>query len=540
MAYVRADRRAPAQSAARKAYVRAAKLGSGGPVTLANPIAGRFPTLYQFTRTASAVYATNFSVEDFAAPANARTLYVAQTGGSNSNDGLTPATALATLAGLTGKVQAGDNVEIINLTSDWIIRNGWIASPGFPVLFSLRNRSTQYRLIIPGSSGTVHTWSANGTFANVAQAAATSASGVVDCTLKARNFRLDSGGSGYAVNDTITLNNGAVIRVLGVDGGAVRVWEYVLSPYLTVTATAATATSGSGTGITFVTAAADEPLMFATARRVTSLADCAAQRGTWFNDGTNTYLNPHDARTVTGSQVGIVIGSVSINGANQNTSLAGTMFIEGIDFILGQTPFASSFAGTTNRPNLAFSRCTFQGGRNNGLGLLAYWQVWADRCGAYFNGQDGWNLHNNGGPTQLGSSPTMLGTRIGAHGNGTINSTAASTSDNDFTLHEECSAILINAMLGGSDDRVLGNIDDTRIWMLGGYIGSAKTAMTGSFASTVDLTITAQAYLDGVTVGAVPASATAQTFNVGTGATLFYRNMTPVPTTTGAGSVAAY
>ena len=62
---------------------------------------------------------------------------------------------------------------------------------------------------------------------------------------------LASGGTGYAVNDTITMNNGAVVTVAAVSSGAVTSYTVTTTPTSSVTNPATqSSTSGSGTGAT--------------------------------------------------------------------------------------------------------------------------------------------------------------------------------------------------------------------------------------------------------------------------------------------------
>ncbi|MBY9062287.1 hypothetical protein K7957_05005 [Sphingomonas yunnanensis] len=443
---------------------------------------------------------------------------------------------------LTNKAQPGDTVRIINMTGDVVMRssNAWPAAPGFAGSVAIINETPQYRLLLAAaSSGTVNNWSQNATYPQVYQNARSAVpTTVVDGAVKAYAYRKLASGSGYAVNDTVTLSNGAIIKVLGVSSGAIRVWSVVTPASSLVTGTVTqTATSGSGSGVTFQSQS-NAPAMFATAAKAASLAACAATRGTWFDDGTNTYYNPADGRAVAASSPLIVLCANGRDGVPINTAGV-TQYFEGIDVIGGTGGIVSTYTGNGARAQIVLNGSSVQGTNSNGLGIVSNAQVYGYRAGIYNAGQDNWNWHNNGGTSVTGAGSTGLLNECVGFGAGTIGGTLASTSDNDFTAHEDCAVVLVNCVACGSDDRTVAFIDTSYLWMLGGFIGTSKTAATSQItSSSVDLSNQAIIWLDGVTVEA-PAGGDAEAYRINSG-TLNYRNVTPVPTTTGAGTVASY
>lgn len=513
--------------------------GGGGLALQSNPpsaLGWTWASGISFFKNGS-IYSSSFDITSLK-PAVTTTYYVDPTGGNDGNSGLTRALALKSLSVAIAKANV-DQIIIINLTADIVVRStlGWGAAAAPNRSFSVINETPQFRYINAGASGTVNNWTVNGTFPAVYQNARSSAGiGVVDCRLKAWPFRLDVAGTGYAVNDTVTLPNGAILKVLAIDGsGGIITYSYNLKPTSQVTGTMTqSATSGAGTGAQWVSIT-NAPAMFYVANKVASIAAVNAAPGSFFDDGTNVYYQPPDGAVLTGSQPKIVI-SVATDTLRMGSFSNLTIYLQDIDIVGGQRCFYASMASTNTGSRYALNHCSFQGaGTDNGMSILCTSTIYAKDCGAYFNTGDGYSFHSfEADGTTTGTSPkSFLDSCIG-QGNGTTGS--AGTSDNDFTAHDDSDNILLNCIACGSADRVMAYVNKCRSWIMGGFCGAA--AEVAASKESISVQSTAKMFIDGIRV--MPAASATEKYGITSGAFLYYRNMSPVPTTSGAGTIAAY
>jgi len=349
-------------------------------------------------------------------PAITVTYYVDPVNGLDANAGTSRGAALQNLATALAKVDA-DQIRIINLTGDYIART----TRGWNNVQPTRSLSVivegGYRFIsVQCASSVAVTWSVNGTYSNVYQTTISSANSANVTDLKTSSF----------------------VQYQDVNG------LLQTAPY---------------------------SRLYDTYQQVSSLALVAATPGSWFNDGTNTYVNPRDGRNLVGDTFMQPTGS-SNNGRFPSVNNL-TLYVQGIDFVGGR-PWYSFMLSTVTGTVAAFNNCSFQGaGGANGLNIASFQTVYCYRCFAGANYADGFNYHSNESDgTTPNTSPSFIEIECVAYGNGTTGS--AAVSDNASTCHDFANGIRLNGIYINSDDRVLADTNSAHTWNLGCYVGQAK------------------------------------------------------------------
>lgn len=370
-----------------------------------------------------------------------------------------------------------DQIEITGLTADYVALTSFAWNNVQPTRsLSVLNR-TGFRFIsMQVSSGTLPTWTVNGSFANVYQCARTAAnsSSVVDLLTSSTPQYVNQGGT--------TVN------------------------------------------------APNVPKRFRTLVNVASIAAVAATAGTWFNDATNTYVRSFDDRNLIGDTKMFPCATVN-NGRFPSVNNC-VIYVENVDFV-GGIPFRMLMASTVTGTVAAFNKCTFQGGggsATNGLNIACFGTVYSVNCGAYDNWLDGFSYHSNESDgTTVNTSPSCIEIGCCAVGNGLTGS--GGSSDNCSSAHDQTNLIRVNPVYITTADRSLIDIDNAQSWNLGGFIGQSVIGNTGGenivCGGGVAATTT-KMWLD--TVYAQPGSFNRWACIVasGGGATIFHSNSGPV------------
>lgn len=490
------------------------------------------------TRT-NGVLATNFNITSLV-PAITTTYYVDPINGSNANSGLTRLLPLKSLSTALAKSDV-DQIRIINNNSTFIAR----ASAGWNNVQASRSIS----VVNEGPGAFISAQSASSvpatftlTSGNTYQTALTSAnsSGVADASFATRPYCFVSGGIGYVVNDTITLPNGAVLTVGSVGTGGVLEAAAVTTRPKTLVAAGTmrqSSTSGVGLGATWNNIGG-VPLVYDVLILGTSSASVQATPGTWFNDGTNTYIQTLDSRNLIGD-TNIIIGNTTNNGRFGATVNNLTLYVSGIDFVCGSSPFLALTALAANTGTLAFLNCSFQGsgGTSNGYAMQGLLAVYSQNCGAYFNKSDGFNYHSfQSDGTTTGTSPSWIEIGNVSMGNGTTGSTGVS--DNASTSHDFCQGIRLNGIYCNSDDRVLAETNSAQTWNLGCTVGQAVKQQAGE--ETIAALLTSKMWID--TVVALPNGVNPSWISAQSATLNYYNSGTVVNAGTGeaTGTVQAY
>lgn len=249
---------------------------------------------------------------------------------------------------------------------------------------------------------------------------------------------------------------------------------------------------------------------------VGSTAAVASTPGTWFHDGTDLHVQAWNSRNLIGDALMAVCGQ----GNNMRVpSASRTVYVDGVDFV-GGIPLNYTGAGAVD-PLCVVLNSTFQGCHNqsgNGIFITGPGRFYIYRVGAGRNYRDQLNYHGNGfGDPKVFENEcwTGLGGYIG-------------TSDNASTSHENATILRLNGNYQMSLNRPIADILDTRVVMIGGRVGQARTVALAM--ECIAQQQTNKTWLDGVSI---EAGGNAQLM-IHVGATVYYRNM-PAPTRAGTG-----
>lgn len=378
---------------------------------------------FQIGRNIDGTIAQDLDFSQFI-PTPTKQYYVDPVNGSDAAAGTTGAPLLSLSVALAKSDV--DQIIIQGLTANFIARTtkGW--SNTQPTRSVSVLNPTGFRFISAVvASAAVPTWTVNGTYSNVYQA-----------TFSATNSQAVTDVSTSTVPTYVDPVTGATIQVTWV------------------------------------------PKRFKSLTLVASIAAVAATPYTWFNDGTNTYVNA--SRNIIGD--GNILVTANTNNGRFPATNSLTVYVDGIDFVGGR-PFyctvaeAAAITGTI----LVHKNCSFQGGGvSNGLSIEFNQLVYGYRSLAADNRNDGFNYHCPTAPTAAGLniSPKFVEIECCSIGNGAIGYT--SSSDNATTCHEYSRGIRINGAYINSDDRPIVDIDNTITWTLGGFGGQAFQTSAGN------------------------------------------------------------
>lgn len=440
-----------------------------------------------------------------------------------------------------------DQCKVINLTNHFIARTtrGWNnTQPTRNLSFVIEG---PWRFIaVDTASSVAPTWTLQSGSTYQTTIAAASSKTVVDFKYASRGFYQIAQGSGYAANDTVTLSNGAVLTVSGTGtGGTLTNWTVTTAPNtllanwatLPVGLLSITATSGTGTGAAFKTAPVTIPPIYGQLVNVASIAAVNATPGSWFNDATNTYVQTLDSRNLVGDTNVQPLANTN-NGRCPTSFTPFTLYIQGIDFVGGNTPLFCATTVSTNTGALALNNVSVQysaiitSAGPNGLSAVGLLNVYSVNSLAAYSSSDGFNYHSfQQDGTTPGTSPSALEIGNFAMGNGATGSTG--TSDNASTSHDFSNLIRVNGIYAQSDDAVVPDTNSAMSWNLGNIVGSSHTIA----AVSVDMSalVTSKQWWDTLTLAP---TANTQT-NVDPGAFAFFTHM-PLPTKANSGPLAGY
>jgi hypothetical protein len=365
--------------------------------------------------------------------------YVNPLTGNDGNAGTTSGTALQKLGTALAKSDV-DQIQIVGLTANYLALGtfGWNnVQPTRSV--SVLNR-TGFRFISTptGTSSTPLTWTVNGTYPVVYQTTVSSA------------------------------NSASVV-----DMKTSSIPTYVNAAGVTVSLTAV-------------------PRRYQTLNKVASIAAVAATPGTWYNDGTVTYVQTFDSRNIIGDNTILTLNS-SNNG--RYPSVVGcTIYVEGIDFVGGSNGFFATIASLISGTSLYFNNCSFQGaGVNNALAVVGPLTVISVNCGAYDCALDGFNYHSaEADGTTAGTSPSFI--EIGCCSVGCGLTGAVDASNNATTCHDYVTGIRVNGAYINSADRVMADVAFAMTWNLGCFVG--PSAFGGVGGENISAQDSAQVWLD--------------------------------------------
>jgi hypothetical protein len=271
-------------------------------------------------------------------------------------------------------------------------------------------------------------------------------------------------------------------------------------------------------------------------------ATCAATAGSYWRDPATSrlYVRAFDSRVMTGAgDKGIV---VTTTGGGNNFRFACTasvaMWLQNVCFIDGANSVYVQSGATDLTIRVYMKDCQSVGSVTaNGAGFISthantVMEVYQKRCGAGYNGADGFNYRSDSGSGLVRYFEDECFTAYNGSGAGGAN--------NSSTAHGVAVGITLNCDFAGSQNRVINDIDASRRWMVGSTV--AASAASDATAITVQAgagtgSHTAQIWMDGCTLAN---SATAAVY-AETGCAVRYTRMHLSGLTTGgAGTIAAY
>jgi hypothetical protein len=272
-------------------------------------------------------------------------------------------------------------------------------------------------------------------------------------------------------------------------------------------------------------------------------ATCAATPGSYWRDGATNriYVRTFDSRSLTGAgDKGIVV--ITTGGGNNfrfACTASVTMWVQNVCFIDGSNNIYVQSGATDLTVNVYMKDCQTVGGIiANGTAFISTHantviNVYQKRCGAGYNGFDGFNYRSD---TGAGALVRYFEDECFTAYNGS----GVGGANNASTAHGVAIGITMNCNFAGSQNRVINDIDSSRRWMLGSTV--AASAASDATAITVQAgsgtgSHTAQIWMDGCTLAN---SATAAVYSE-TGCAVRYTRMHLSGLTTGgAGTIAAY
>lgn len=238
--------------------------------------------------------------------------------------------------------------------------------------------------------------------------------------------------------------------------------------------------------------------------KVTTLAECDASPGTWYQDQNfSVVVHPHDSRQLTGTESSIICTLVS--GSNPVVTYAGNhrLYTENIQFwgglgsaTTGDAALAINANGTFSRSCFYNFKCGFNGARGsngNGLNIRDIAVCISEKSEALLNKRDGFNYHwgmdpngggNNGGVGGSSQSPHFVEIDCLASGNGFGSSLG---NNQGSTSHNNCHGFRINsAYTNHLDGGNVVDVESSRVWMVA--ITLQRSSIVGMRLSTTGST----------------------------------------------------
>lgn len=202
-----------------------------------------------------------------------------------------------------------------------------------------------------------------------------------------------------------------------------------------------------------------------------SSAACISTAGSWYTDGVDVWVHTTDGREPD-SNVILCLNATHVNFAANNT-----WTFQGITFEGGRSAFDCAAApGASSQ--LVFDRCVFRySGSLNGLGVQSVAKVYANRCVAYNNVNDGFNYH--------GTAADVKAMEIDctAYNNGV----SGDTSDNGSSAHENSRVVRVGCRYFSNYGAGCVDIDTTKSACFGvtstGSVSAAGTTKAGFYIS---------------------------------------------------------
>lgn len=204
--------------------------------------------------------------------------------------------------------------------------------------------------------------------------------------------------------------------------------------------------------------------------------------GSWYSDGTTTYVSLSDSRQATNSFVRVYLSVSFITAVNK------TLYLEGLRLEGGRLVDVTNATGF----NFYAKNCTFKYGvtSNGGLAIKGCDYAFVQNCLSARNELDGFNYHINGG-----LNPKVIEVNcIGRH-NGT-----SGDNDNGSTIHDGGTIIRVNGEYYGNVGPNVADVNTgTSSWNLGCTAYDSHAASVSVKSNFTVSTGSAKMWLDGCT-----------------------------------------
>ncbi|HDR4393282.1 TPA: BppU family phage baseplate upper protein [Bacillus cereus] len=189
-----------------------------------------------------------------------------------------------------------------------------------------------------------------------------------------------------------------------------------------------------------------------------SIAEVSATPGSWYTDGTSVYVRLKDDRVPDNTVKVYVMGG---NGWVQGTK---TIYMDGIKFYGGDSPFETLTDAPSNQMNLYFKNCEFKYGAKsdgsaNGLTIKGTKQVLLQNCIASNNQRDGFNYH-----VYTSIVPNVIEIDCIGYKNG-LSSTE--NNNNGSTMHDAGNIIRVNSIFFKNKGPNMVDVGGSNSWNIG-------------------------------------------------------------------------
>ncbi|MEK4581792.1 BppU family phage baseplate upper protein [Bacillus sp. FSL R12-0074] len=202
-----------------------------------------------------------------------------------------------------------------------------------------------------------------------------------------------------------------------------------------------------------------------------SIAEVSATPGSWFADATSVYVRLKDDRVPDNTVKVYVTGG---NGWVQGTK---SIYMEGIKFYGGDSPFETLTASATDNMNLYFKNCEFKYGTKgdlsaNGLTIKGARQVFLQNCIAAQNQRDGFNYH-----VYTSIVPNAIEIDCIGYKNGVGN---AENNNNGSTMHDSGNIIRVNCIYFKNKGPNVVDVGSSNAWNIGCVSYNSVSTTTSS------------------------------------------------------------
>jgi hypothetical protein len=173
-------------------------------------------------------------------------------------------------------------------------------------------------------------------------------------------------------------------------------------------------------------------------KAVNSIAECDALEGSYYNDGTNTYIHMFGHIAPNNNNVVILLQTGNPCLKVTNTVKNINLYVEGIEFFGGTANIYVSNSASFTDPNVYMKNCKMRYSSTlNAVHILGAKRAFFQKCEASYSVLDGFNYH-------LANGKVVYSIEVDCLGRGNGNNTLSTNVNNGSTTHDGSKAIRIN------------------------------------------------------------------------------------------------